>query len=302
MKSIAAVSVSLCLIVAGCGGGGSESAPDSTVTPTPQPSTSAPPVLLASANPLNLSPAPQFTSSNRSVVYDDCFQDLNDLLVGDVATSRNEDVDGTKTITPYDTVTTITKVVPATVPDRIGVSVDTVVPPSTIPRTPVASRSLENRTTNIVLRGSTWPAISKNYGAFGDEQTISTMKPTSLGDISSGHALIAFALGDSETTTYAYDNTVVYNGLLNSGTLKISTTFIGVDEGTKVIGGSFPYTCVFRRTMTGITGTQGTTVADTYFHKWGIAKTIYYSALAPRPLVGQMVSDTGYDRRKAAGR
>lgn len=251
-----------------------------------------------SSNPLGLNPAPQFTPSGRSVYYDDCFPKYNDVIVGDVAVSNVETYSAvSKTISNYNTTATVKSVSPYSFNGAQGVSVITDIPSQ---RLPDLTLMYATETTTAFLKGSAMDLMSKTYmnDAFG-VRTITTATPIALGDLSSGHTVIPFNIGDNVTNSasFKYENksTPNYN---SQGTYTEKITFIGVEENTLVQAGRFDYTCVFRREFT---GPYGTTVNDTYTHKWTpVVKMVHYSSSYPRPLVYQVVSDTAIARRAAA--
>ena len=161
-----------------------------------------------------------------------------------------------------------------------------------------------NRGVAAAFRGALIGLESRNYSAVNNTvTTISTSTLTELGDLSSGHTVIPFAIGDRVSNKSNYVNEFPASPSLNSqGSVTETITFLGVDEGTSVVGGSFDYSCVFRHEITSA-GSSERGVYDTYMHRLGgNIKTVSYSALYPRPLVYQMVSDTAYSRRLAAAR
>jgi hypothetical protein len=233
------------------------------------------------------------------VVYDDCFPQHNDVQVGDVAVGLNElYFGGAAGIVSLNQTVTIKSVAPYNFGGRTGVSVVLDTPPQLLPNN---SLFYGTESTSAIMRGGRIDTLSQTYlNDAGGVRTITTVTPTAVGDISAGHTLIAYSLGDSVTNTASFTYVDVYSPSQNyQGNVTEKITFIGVEEGTQVIAGKFDYTCVFRHEITGtVNGQSSTSVFDMYHHKWSaIVKTVEFSPSYPRPLIKQLVSDSAIVRR-----
>ena len=294
MKKIITVCLPFCILAASCGGGGG----DSSTSQTDQGSSVSEPTP-PNPNPLGLDPAPAFIPSARQVTFSDCVPAINDYLVGDKGVDMIEDYDHqSKQIISFKTADmTITGITPTTVLGKSGVIIDTFMPAF---GTPPRGRSFENHSSSILVPGSLeGGTVSKNYNSIGSQPyllALLTVTQTSL-ETFPFYDTEPLKLGDFVTDTFHVREESI-DSPIYEGDSTVRTTFIGIDEGTQVIGGVFPYTCVFRRA---ISDAQGQTVfEDVYTHRWGIAKRISYppaQAMEP-PLTTQMVSATAYTRRK----
>lgn len=254
----------------------------------------------ASANPLNLDPAPLFTPSARSVTYGDCFPKHDDVLVSDVATDRIETYSSTTGISTVDQTNTVTSVAPASFNGRNGVSVTMDNPPHTGQDNSLLF-GVESK--QLLLQGMAFTTFTKNYlnDSTGTRSTFMST-PSSLGDLSAGHTLISYGLGDSVTNKFSTSYFDMLSPQFNTQVdITEKITFIGVEEGTTVAAGKFDYTCVFRRELTStVNGQPYTSVEDVYSHKWSGVKTVSFGSSYPRPLVSQLVSSSALTRRIAA--
>lgn len=247
-------------------------------------------------NPLKLSPAPAFTASSRSVTYDDCFPRHDDVQVGDTTVDRIEQYDsGTKQIETLQQTNTVTGVTPYAYGGRQGVLITGEHPEYNDDGTLASKLIFED----ISLRGALHSWTSTNYvyvlGAPQKDYAF-TNSPVELGDISNGNA--AYKPGDSTTTIYDAKTEPPF-GPPTTVRITEKRTFLGVEEGTKASGFTFPYACVFRIE---ISSENGTFLSDRYHHKFGGVKTVVYDDHAPRPLVYEGISDTARERRiKQAG-
>ncbi len=298
MKKLITVCLPFCILAASCGGGGSGDSSGSSTSqtdPGSPVSESTPP----NPNPLGLDPAPAFIPSNRQVKFSDCVPAVDDYLVGDKVVEMLEDYEHqSKQIISFQTAgTTITGITPTTVLEKPGVIIDTYMPAFD---TPPNGRSFENYSSSTFVPGSLEGGfVSKSYNSIGSQSyllVLLTETQTSLQTFPF-YDTEPLKLGDFVTDTF-HGREESIDSPIYEGDSTVRTTFIGVDEGTQVIVGTFPYTCVFRRA---ISDAQGQTVfEDVYTHKWGIAKRISYSpaqAMEP-PLTGQTVSSTIYTRMK----
>lgn len=285
----------LVLGLAGCGSNGDDERTASSAVSGAGADTSASGNITSIPNnPLNLSPAPVFAASSRSVTYDDCFPQHDDIQIGDRQVDRIEQYDsGRNEISSYTTTTIVTGVAPHTYAGRQGVLISTENPVHDEGGTLISNIFSEE----LSLRGAqqTLSARQFNYaaGSTFHNHTI-TETPVELGDIALGHETLPYKPGDSTVSIY---DTVTEGDVPGAGVKVRMTeklTFLGVEEGTAVLGYTFPYTCVFRREYS---SEFGSGVSDYYVHKLGGAKTVEYDERAPRPLVHQMVSDTAVLRR-----
>ncbi|GAB3555062.1 hypothetical protein GCM10027343_43660 [Noviherbaspirillum agri] len=279
-------------VLAACGGGSSSPKTDQ------QPSTGAPASGSSFTNPLELDPAPQFSTSSRAVTYDDCFPRFDDVELGDVVKSTVETYAQSEGIGSVDQTETVTEMTRTTFNGRDALIVKTDNPPY-LRSDNVMVLGVE--ATALILHGGSIATSRKNYlnDATGT-RTLTTNTPATMGDLSAGRSASPFLLGDAATHTYKMDYVNYLVPELNSSVdVAEKVTFIGVEEGTEVAAGKFDYTCVFRHELfSTINGKTVTSVQDYYTHKWSGVKALTYGA--PRPLVYQIVSNSAIARRKAA--
>ena len=267
--------------------------------PAPPPAPTAPPVPV-SFNPTGLNPPPQFSTSARSVTYDDCFPRVDDVVAGDVSTNSQEQYYGpTIGIVASSITSTVTATTPWMYDSRPGVSVVVDIPPEALTVPFNAARSGAEIAVGY-LRGSVIPQTGKSYPSRQvGFRTIDTSTPIAVGDLSAGHTSSPYALGDSvvNTSSSTFQN-LDAPSQNSASTISEKISFIGVEENTAVPAGVFPYTCVFRHEASIVTnGKSGSSVYDTYTHRWGTAKTVVYSPTAPRPLVFKLISASDLTRR-----
>lgn len=274
-----------------CGGGAKED----TTSPEPQ----QPEPGSSFTNPLNLKPAPQFSTSSRAVTYDDCFPRFDDVVVGDVVKSKVETF-GT-TADSLDQTETVTAVTPTSFNGRAGVSVSIDNPPY-VDADNVMQYGVESKA--LYLRGGTLTTFVRYYlnDSVGTYSSF-TNTPIAIGDLSAGHDTAPFVLGESVTNRYSfsYVNNVA-SQFNRQGEISEKITFIGVEEGTEVLAGKFDYTCVFRREISStINGQTIVNVQDYYTHKWSGVKELSFDMDSAEPEVYQLfqvVSNSAIERRK----
>jgi len=280
-------------VLTACGGG--SSSPKSS---DPAPSTGAPASGSSFTNPLELKPAPQFSTSSRAVTYDDCFPRFDDVELGDVVKSTVETYSQSTGIDSVNQTETVTEVTSTTFNGRSALNVKTDNPPY-LRSDNVMVLGVE--ATALILRGGSLVTSRRNYlnDATGT-RTLTTNTPATMGDLSAGRSTTPFVLGDSTIHTYSMDYVNYPVPELNSRVdITEKVIFIGVEEGTEVAAGKFDYTCVFRHELfSTINGRTITSVQDYYTHKWSGVKALTYGA--PRPLVFQIVSNSAIARRKPA--
>lgn len=253
-------------------------------------------------NPLELKPAPQFSTSARLVAYDDCFPRFDDVELDDVVKGTAETFSQSAGIGSVERTETVTNITRTSFNGRDAVSVTTDNPPYLRSDNVMV---LGEEATALILRGSNLVTLRRSY--LNDDmgtRTQITNTPATMGDLSAGRTTTPFVLGDSATNTFRmdYENRAAPNApvLNNSADVTEKVTFIGVEEGTEVAAGKFDYTCVFRHEVSStVNGETITSVQDYYTHKWTGVKALTYGAGYPRPLVYQLVSNSAMARRKS---
>lgn len=287
----------LCIaVLSACGGGGDSGGP----------ATQLPDSGHSFTNPLNLSPAPQFSTSTRTVNYDDCFPKWDDIEVGDVVKSTVETYTDAAGIGVIDQTETVTSVVQDTFADRDSsvyrnaLRVKTDNPPY------LRSDNVMQfgvRTEALILRGGTVTLLREDYLNDADGTRMKTKNvPSKIGDLAAAHIYTPFAMRDSVAHAYAMSFTNIWSPEFDhQADITEKIMFIGVEEGTEVPAGKFEYSCVFRREFKSvINGETITNVQDYYTTKWSGVKAITYSPDYPRPLLYKLVSNSAIERRKAA--
>lgn len=277
--------------LAACGGGDSQTVREpATQTPVGEVFT----------NPLELKPAPQFSTSARKVVYDDCFPQYDDVRLGDVVKSTVENYSPATGIGVIEQTETVKSIVPGTFEGRSALYVTTDNPPY-VRSDNVLQFGVE--ATALILKGGTVTTLKREYlNDVKGTRTKTTTVPSAIGNLAGAHIYTPFALRDSVQHTYSLS----YANMLapefdHQIDITEKITFIGVEEGTEVPAGKFDYTCVFRRQISStVNGQTITNVQDFYTNKLSGVKALIFSDGYPRPLVYQVVSNSAIARRKAA--
>lgn len=275
--------------LAACGGGDSQ-----TVR---EPATQQP-VGEVFTNPLELKPAPQFSTSARTVVYDDCFPPYDDVKLGDVVKSTVESYLPTTGIGIIEQTETVTKIEPGTFEGRSGLYVTTDNPPYVRP-----DQLWENgvEATALILKGGTVTTSERIYLA-SDNKTLSTITrtPSVIGNLAAAHIYTPFALRESIEHKYLLTYDAIDPAFDRQVDITEKIMFIGVEEGTEVPAGKFEYSCVFRYQISStVNGQTITNVHDFYTNKFSGVKAVFFNDGYPRPLLYQLVSNSAIARRKA---
>ncbi|HJV76712.1 MAG TPA: hypothetical protein VJ654_21040 [Noviherbaspirillum sp.] len=274
--------------LAACGGGENQ-----TVR---EPATQAP-VGEVFTNPLELKPAPQFSTSGRAVVYDDCFPPYDDVKLGDVVKSTVETYSPATGIGVIEQTETVKSIVSGTFEGRSTLSVTTDNPPY------VSSDNVRQygvEATALILKGGTVTTLKRVYRT-DETDTVSTTTntPSAIGNLAASHIYTPFALRDSVEHKYLLTYDALDPAFDHQVNVTEKITFIGVEEGTEVAAGKFDYTCVFRQEISStVNGQTITNVQDFYTNKFSGVKALLFNEGYPRPLVYQLVSNSALDRRK----